>query len=341
MPEPEGLRCPYHGSLYDRQGRCLVRAGVSVSNSEEADRYSISAYPVQELGGLIFAYLGPEPVPLLPRWVQLVEERVVRAISSTVIPCNWLQCMENALDGRHVSWLHGYYGNYLLERKGRQDEQRPVRSLRTYAWERFEHGLMRIHAGTDDPPARLVFPMMTPGGPGSMLMRVPLDDTHTWGLEYLALRFPPEADVPVQETVPVFSAPITSVDSQGYPDWPDWPEGGVTPLQRVLEWGRPGGQDHAMWLARGTIADRSSEEPDSGDVGAYVFRELLEENVQRIERGEDPIGVMRDPTKNICLQLDDPDIRNVMRRPTVKAEGYEPILAQVRSMAASPTQVPA
>ena len=47
----------------------------------------------EELGGLIFAYLGPEPAPLLPRWNLLVWEDGLRDIGRALIPCNWLQIM--------------------------------------------------------------------------------------------------------------------------------------------------------------------------------------------------------------------------------------------------------
>ena len=65
-------------------------------------RVKIAGYPAQELGGLVFAYLGPEPAPLLPRWDLLVMGNVGRDIGITEIPCNWLQCMENSLDPVHT-----------------------------------------------------------------------------------------------------------------------------------------------------------------------------------------------------------------------------------------------
>src|SRR5687768_15412092 len=61
IPEAEGLRCAYHGWLYDEGGRCLEQPYEATANNSFKDRISIKAYPVQELGGLIFAYLGPEP----------------------------------------------------------------------------------------------------------------------------------------------------------------------------------------------------------------------------------------------------------------------------------------
>ncbi len=327
IPEPEGLRCAYHGSLYDQSGRCLAGAGDTPTTSEEAEAYAIPAYPVQELGGLIFAYLGPQPAPLLPRWEQLVEERVLRSIQSVVVPCNWLQCMENALDERHVSWLHGYFGNYMLERQGR-DQSGAERPHRKFSWVPFEYGMLRGHQGSDGGPlSPVIFPNCSPGGRGSMIFRVPLDDTHTWSIDYFGHRFPPEVEVPAQETVPVHYLEVPGLDPRGHPIWPDLDVTGM--------------QDMVMWMARGTIADRSTEELGEGEEGIILYRQLVEENMRRIERGEDPIGVIRDPAKNVCIRIGN-DLENDKRIESTRGGGsarrgdrHDPVVAQIRELVAS------
>ena len=65
--EGEGIRCAYHGWLFNEQGRCLEQP-FEPKQETTRDVFRHPAYPVQELGGLLFAYLGPEPAPLLPRW---------------------------------------------------------------------------------------------------------------------------------------------------------------------------------------------------------------------------------------------------------------------------------
>ncbi len=92
-------------------------------------RVKLTAYPVQELGGLVFAYLGPEPAPLLPNWDLFVEPNVLRDIGLQVVHCNWLQMQENDLDPGHVGWLHAYFSDYVLERLGRPDLKRRVVNL--------------------------------------------------------------------------------------------------------------------------------------------------------------------------------------------------------------------
>ena len=68
----------------------------------------LAAYPVQELARLVFASLGPEPAPLLPRWDLFVEDNVLRDVGMQVVDCNSLQMQENDLDPGHAGWLRSY-----------------------------------------------------------------------------------------------------------------------------------------------------------------------------------------------------------------------------------------
>src|SRR6266480_3118029 len=118
--EPEGLRCPYHGWLFDADGNCLEQPAEH-PDSTFKDRIKVQSYPVEELGGMLWAWMGPaENRPMVPRWEALVEDGV-RDIGWAILPCNWLQIMENSLDPVHLEHLHAYFTNYVLERIGRQN----------------------------------------------------------------------------------------------------------------------------------------------------------------------------------------------------------------------------
>ena len=65
IPEEKGLRCPYHGWLYDETGQCLEMP-AEPPEPTFASRVQLKSYPVQVLGGLVFAYLGPQPGPMVP-----------------------------------------------------------------------------------------------------------------------------------------------------------------------------------------------------------------------------------------------------------------------------------
>ena len=62
-----GLRCNYHGWLFDEQGACLQQPFEEMTNpgARFKDRVQVKSYRVEPLAGLLWAYLGPEPAPLL------------------------------------------------------------------------------------------------------------------------------------------------------------------------------------------------------------------------------------------------------------------------------------
>ena len=70
--ERDGVRCRYHGWLYGNDGRCLQIPGEPPNSELKKEAVRLPAYRVEELGGLIFAYFGPEPAPLVPRYNFLV-----------------------------------------------------------------------------------------------------------------------------------------------------------------------------------------------------------------------------------------------------------------------------
>ena len=107
----------------------------------------IAGYPVQEMGGLIWAYLGPQPAPLLPRWEPLVAENAVRDICFTNLACNWLQCQENSLDPVHVEWMHRYFGDWVNSQKyGNFDISGGIGNVRHHVkigFDEFEYGIIK------------------------------------------------------------------------------------------------------------------------------------------------------------------------------------------------------
>ncbi len=115
--EPCGLRCNYHGWLYDETGRVLEQPYEDMAHPEARikDGVRIKAYPVQELGGLLWAYLGPEPAPLVPNWEFFGWKNGFRQIVKAHIPCNWFQCQENSIDPVHFEWTHS---NWSVRLKG-------------------------------------------------------------------------------------------------------------------------------------------------------------------------------------------------------------------------------
>lgn len=103
--EGDEIRCMYHGWKFDATGRCTERPAEREATPPNV---RIAGYPVHEYAGLVFAYLGPTPVPefQLPR--KDVCERSSGLLFARVQRwhCNWFQSVENAMDAVHVSFVH-------------------------------------------------------------------------------------------------------------------------------------------------------------------------------------------------------------------------------------------
>ena len=288
IPEEHGLRCPYHGWLYDETGQCNEQPGEPTGSTFK-DRIQLISYPVQELGGLIFAYLGPQPVPLLPHYDVFVWDNAIRDIGGTMIPCNFLQAMENSLDPVHTEWLHGHFSNYVLGAKyGIPPTPQPRHAK--IGFDRFEHGIYkrRVYEGGSEEDSTwtlghpIVFPEMLRIG-STFQIRVPVDDTHTWHILYQAVR----TGVPVEPQDPVPYYELPRVDETG---------------EALVEMAALG-QDFWAWYSQGDIARRDLEKLGVSDIGIILYRELLLEQMEKVERGEEPMEVYRDPAQNQLIEF--------------------------------------
>lgn len=303
IPDENGLRCPYHGWLYGKTGECLERP-LEGKPSQPIGR-KLAGYPVQELGGLIFAYLGPAPVPALPPWDLFVWPNAVRQIGINVLDCNWLQCQENTGDPTHSVFTHGHMFNYVLERKGelqraaddghtvhtRLEMGVGIKELYAHTTQYgMEKGIVYAKAlGAKSDRTRrhstVIFPFTTqtgsPGSPRSEYqIRVPIDDTHTYHICYQVYCAPPGVEAPHQDAVPWYEPPM--VDAAGKPV-----------LDYVLA------QDAVVWTAQGPIVDRSQELLGRTDLPIVVLRRQLQEQIDRVERGEVPMNVFPAPRGDI------------------------------------------
>ena len=340
IPEVEGLRCPYHGWMYDTTGQCVDQP-AEAPDSTFKHKVQIKAYPVEELGGMLWAWLGPEPRPLVPRWEAMVQPNVVRDIGWAVLPCNWLQIMENSLDPVHVEWLHQYFSNYALERLGRGSEndsgywrtEALVRRHVKIGFDVFEHGIVkrRVLEGDDETHSNwanghvICFPNML----RQDQIRVPIDDTHT--LYWWYKTYPKRAGDPDQapEDIPLYKVPLPGVDEDGLPIW------------EVMD--NNGGQDNYAWQSQGPVTPRWTEMLGESDKGIILYRRLLREQMAIVADGGDPMNTFRDPATNVSVHVphenDDPNYRGrsgeaLQRRQEAGAIGtgqsvkYSPIAQQ-------------
>jgi 5,5'-dehydrodivanillate O-demethylase len=299
IPDECGLRCPYHGWLFDATGACIERP--MESSPKAAVRQKLKGYPVQELGGLVFAYLGPLPAPAVPRWDLLVWPNAIRQIAINVLDCNWLQCQENTGDPTHSAYVHGHLFNYVLDKQGELDQRSGDRlhtmhqrkrvgiGIREIYAEQTEHGIRKgiryskalgADSDKDQEHSTVIFPFYTQtgktGAPRSEYqIRVPMDDTHTYHICYQCYAAPPGVAAPKQDIVPYYVPPTH--DEKGEPI-----------LDYVLA------QDAIVWVAQGPIADRTTELLGRTDIPIVLLRRQLEEQIKRVEQGLEPMNFFRE-----------------------------------------------
>ena len=100
------LRCVYHGWKFDVNGRCL-----EMMNEPEERQFTskipITAYPTVELGGVVWAYMGPaDQKPPAPdfAWTRVPASHI--HVSKVIQESNWLQGLEGGIDTSHAPILH-------------------------------------------------------------------------------------------------------------------------------------------------------------------------------------------------------------------------------------------
>jgi 5,5'-dehydrodivanillate O-demethylase len=281
-----GLRCNYHGWLFDESGTCLHQPFEETAHPHARfkEKVAIKAYPVEAAAGLVWAYMGPAPAPLLPDWDRF-HDRGYKQVVLSEVPCNWFQCQENSIDPVHFEWLHSNWSQVL---RGRDGPRAPTHTR--LGFDEFEFGFVyrRVREDTSEDDE-----LWTTGRvclwpnclyTGHFEWRVPIDDEHTlsvgWFLDPLPGQEPFE-----QERIPCWTAPIAD------------PETGRWITSHIMN------QDFVAWVGQGAIADRTREHLGESDRGVLMMRKRMFEEIEAVRSGRDPMGVIRDPAVNVRVHL--------------------------------------
>jgi 5,5'-dehydrodivanillate O-demethylase oxygenase subunit len=289
IAEKEGLRCNYHGWAFDASGACVHQPFEDTAFPEKNLKATIrtKAYPVEVKAGLVWAYLGPQPAPCLPDWEPFSRENVFTQIALAEIPCNWLQCQENSIDPVHFEWMHENWGKRL--REGDNVTYGPKHLKLDF--DEFEYGFVykRVREGSDES-----HPFWTIGRvalwPNAFFLgdhfewRVPIDDENTLSVLWKLTHVPKDREPYVQQAIPAWHGPVR--DDKG-----QW----IT--SHVMN------QDFLGWVGQGAIADRTKEHLGASDRGIVMVRRRFLEELERVAAGHAPKGIIRDPAKNVRVQL--------------------------------------
>jgi nitrite reductase/ring-hydroxylating ferredoxin subunit len=290
--EEEGIRCCYHGWLFDVEGRCVDMPMEPDNGAKVRGKIRQPWYPVEERYGLIFAYMGPaEKKPLLPRFelLETLEEGEELVADDTnfgsggygISPCNWLQHYENVVDPFHVPILHqAFSGVQFVKEMG-------VKPDVTFSY--FEQGVRSVQFRNlgDDQRLRRVTECLLPnirvvpspklaGGPTNGIGFVlPVDSTNY--LVYNVARVPIGTDLNA---------------SRSKPNGKDWRD-----LTEAEHQAFPG--DWEAQTSQGEITFHSDEHLASTDEGIAMLRRLLARQVKIVAEGGDPAGWTQTPGEEL------------------------------------------
>jgi 5,5'-dehydrodivanillate O-demethylase len=284
-----GLRCNYHGWLFDNDGRTLEQPFEDVANPDAhyRDKVRVKAYPIEAKAGLLWAYLGPQPAPLVPNYEPFLWENGFAQIVISEVPCNWFQGQENSIDPVHFEWMHR---NWSIRLRGETGPYAP-RHLKI-AFDEFEwgHTYRRVteDAGEDDPLWTVGRVCLWPNAlfTGSHFeWRVPIDDENMLSVTWHFSRVPNEREPYIQGTIPTWHGPIKDALT------------GKWITSHVMN------QDFVAWLGQGALADRTKEHLGTSDRGVIMIRKRYLDDIDAMARGEDPKAIVRDPAINRRIDL--------------------------------------
>lgn len=299
-----GIRCSYHGLKFDVTGKC-VDFPASPAEKNYADKVRLKAYPVRDVGGVLWAYMGPPGTESqLPpfEWIGLPEGHI--HATRWIQDANWFGAIEGELDSSHVGFAHGrldkvqvqeksnIFGEYIAKDLNPQLSVHPTpygieaaSSRRTddghFYW-RINHFLVPFYT------------MITShvGGHITARMWVPSDDEHTiaFTLTYRCERPLDEEEMRLFTTgevghpvlIPGTLRPRANRDNDYLLDRQ------VQRTQHFTGIATVRAQDAALTESAGAMPDRSKEFLGPGDIGIVVGRRLMIRLAKEMAAGQPP-----------------------------------------------------
>ena len=287
--EERGIRCCYHGWLFDVQGHC-VEQPCEPEGGRARGKIRQPWYPVQEQYGLLWAYMGPaEKKPVLPRYECLeqledgefleADDHSIGGGGPQVIPCNWLQHYENIVDPFHVVVLHSSFsGTQFVPEMAVMPEvtwDTTDISVRTLSLRQLPDGRRFRRISEAGLPTLRVVPSPRVGRMGmveSLGWVLPIDD-HSFRI-YVVGRVREAGELHRMRSRPdgkKLWEELTEAEHQVYPG------------------------DYEAMVSQGPVAKHSEEHLATTDRGLVMLRRLLQKQLDAVREGRDPAGVFFDP----------------------------------------------
>jgi phenylpropionate dioxygenase-like ring-hydroxylating dioxygenase large terminal subunit len=309
--EDGGLRCAFHGWLFDATGACLEQPAEPVG-SQFCKSVRQKAYRCQEANGIIFAYMGEGEPPALPGFDCFAAPDAYTFAFKGLMECNWLQALEVGIDPAHASFLHRFFEDadtahsYGQQFRGSTigAEMPMTRILREYDRPRIEvetteYGL-RIAAlrQLNDQELHIrVTNMVFPHGiviPMSQDMtitqwHVPVDDTHCyWYAIFTSFTQPVDKARMREQRLALYELPDYIPRKNRHNDY------GFDANEQASSTYTGMGEDinvHDQWAVEsmGAIQDRTKEHLGASDRAIAAYRRLLQRAITDVAEGRAPL----------------------------------------------------
>lgn len=317
--EDGGLRCLYHGWLYDISG-CVIEQPGEPGGGANRGEIRHPAYACREMGGIILTYMGPGEPPLLPNYEFLTVAPEYRTATKIFETCNFLQGNEGNIDPVHLSFLHQCLDEAQIARRrtvpgsNATDNTLLAEDIApTIEVEVTDYGL-RIYtlrgAGRDKRYLRVtnfVMPNLSVfGGAGvgsgySIHWHVPIDDTHHWKYIFSFSREKPLDEFMRSRTrgelTPDYRL-ARNAANRYQQDRASMKTQTFTGMGLNFQ-----AHDAFATESQGVVQDRTEEHLVTSDKAIVAARKLLLNGMRDAKNGRDPQHVIRDSGANQLLHL--------------------------------------
>ncbi|MGE4325924.1 MAG: Rieske 2Fe-2S domain-containing protein [Pseudodonghicola sp.] len=307
--EDNGLRCPFHGWHFNRDGQC-VEQPAEPEGSKMHEQIRARSYPVVERAGIVWAYMGPGEAPAFPAFDCFAAPDTHVFAFKGLWECNWLQAMEVGIDPAHASFLHRFlqdedpadaYGKQFRDKavntdlpmtKLLRDYPRPEVSadetpygLKITALRHLDDGRVHVRITNQIFPEAICIPMsreMT-----ITQWHVPIDDENCyWYSIFTSFDKPVDKKLMREQrlkehTLPDYAPVKNKRNNYGY-----------NPDEQATETYTGMGLDinvHDQWAVEsmGAIQDRTDEHLGKSDTAIIRYRRMLRAAIAAVKDGRD------------------------------------------------------
>lgn len=313
--EHGGLRCAFHGWLFDVNGQCQ-ETPAEPEGSKLCTRIRQASYPVVERSGIVFAYIGDGEPPAFPDFDCFVAPSSHTFAFKGLFECNWLQALEVGIDPAHASYLHRFFKDadtstsYGKQFRGASaDSDMPItKVLREFdrpqiKVDRTDYG-MRLTAlrqlsdtRTHVRVTNLVFPQafVIPMSKEMTISQwhVPVDDTHCyWYAIFTSFTGPVDKQQMRDQRLKLYELPDYTSRRNRRNHY------GFDVQEQLTETYTGMGDDinvHDQWAieSQGPIQDRTREHLGMSDIGIAAYRRMLIKAIESAQAG-DPVPMHPD-----------------------------------------------